>query len=135
MRSSRMLTLLTTVAVVGTLLAPTSGAQTYGADISYQSIPGHGGTPMRGFVVTPTGRGDGPFPLLVMPASWGAPNLEYVGAARKLAAESGDVVISYTSRGFYDSGGEIDVAGPDTVDDVSRVIDWALANTPADVNR
>jgi predicted acyl esterase len=70
-----------------------------------------------------------------MPASWGAPNLEYVGAARKLAAESGDVVISYTSRGFYDSGGEIDVAGPDTVADVSRVIDWALANTPADVGK
>jgi hypothetical protein len=46
---------------------------------------------MSGFVVTPTGRGDGPFPLLVMPASWGAPNLEYAGAARKLAAESGDV--------------------------------------------
>ncbi|MFC0114676.1 CocE/NonD family hydrolase [Kibdelosporangium aridum] len=90
---------------------------------------------MRGFVVTPTGRGDGPFPLLVMPASWGAPNLEYVGAARKLAAESGDVVISYSSRGFYDSGGEIDVAGPDTVNDVSRVIDWALANTRADPSK
>jgi predicted acyl esterase len=130
-----MLTLLVGMAVAGTLLAPASSAQTFGADISYQSIPGQGGTPMRGFVVTPTGRGAGPFPLLVMPASWGAPNLEYVGAARKLAAESGDVVISYTSRGFYDSGGEIDVAGPDTVNDVSRVIDWALANTPADVNR
>ncbi|SMD13769.1 CocE/NonD family hydrolase [Kibdelosporangium aridum] len=136
MRSSRMLTLLTTVAAAGALFAPASGAATaFGADISYQAIPGHNGTPMRGFVVTPTGRGDGPFPLLVMPASWGAPNLEYVGAARKLAAESGDVVISYTSRGFYDSGGEIDVAGPDTVNDVSRVIDWALANTPADPSK
>ncbi|ALG06145.1 CocE/NonD family hydrolase [Kibdelosporangium phytohabitans] len=136
MRSSRLLTLLTAVVAVGALSAPVSGAATsFGADISYQSIPGEGGTPMRGFVVKPTGRGDGPFPLLVMPASWSAPNLEYVGAARKLAAESGDIVISYTSRGFYDSGGEIDVAGPDTVDDVSRVIDWALANTPADVNK
>jgi predicted acyl esterase len=135
MRSSRMLTLLATVAAAGALAAPASAAASPGADISYQSIPGQNGTPMRGFVVTPTGRGDGPFPLLVMPASWGVPNLEYVGAARKLAAESGDVVISYTSRGFYDSGGEIDVAGPDTVDDVSRVIDWAVANTPADEAR
>jgi predicted acyl esterase len=135
MRSSRILTLLMTGAVAGALLAPTANAASYGADISYQSVPGAGGTPMRGFVVTPTGRGDGPFPLLVMPASWGAPDLEYVGAARKLAAESGDVVISYTSRGFYDSGGEIDVAGPDTVNDVSRIIDWALANLPADGNR
>jgi predicted acyl esterase len=135
MRSSRTLTLLTTVAAAGALLAPASSAAQFGADIVYQSIPGSGGTPMRGFVVTPTGRGDGPFPLLVMPASWGAPGAEYVGAARKLAAESGDVVISYTARGFWDSGGEIDVAGPDTVADVSSVIDWAVANTPADVTK
>ncbi|TCO58253.1 CocE/NonD family hydrolase [Actinocrispum wychmicini] len=135
MRSSRILTLLIAVAAAGTLTVPATNAVTFGADISYHSIPGAGGTPMRGFVVTPTGRGDGPFPLLVMPASWGAPNLEYVGAAQKLATTSGDVVISYTSRGFYDSGGEIDVAGPDTVNDVSAVIDWAVANAKADVNR
>nr|WP_042190518.1 CocE/NonD family hydrolase [Kibdelosporangium sp. MJ126-NF4]CEL19400.1 Methionine ABC transporter ATP-binding protein [Kibdelosporangium sp. MJ126-NF4]CTQ94801.1 Methionine ABC transporter ATP-binding protein [Kibdelosporangium sp. MJ126-NF4] len=134
MRSSRMVSLLTAVTVASAVLAPAAAtaAPSFGADISYQTIPGEGGTPIRGFVVTPTGRGNGPFPLLVMPSSWGAPNLEYVGAARKLAAESGDVVVSYTSRGFYDSGGEIDVAGPDTVNDVSRVIDWALANTPSD---
>ncbi|MEV4310813.1 CocE/NonD family hydrolase [Actinocrispum sp. NPDC049592] len=135
MRSSRILTLLITVAAAGTLHAPASSAASFGAAISYESIPGAGGTPMRGFVVTPTGRGDGPFPLLVMPASWGVPDVEYVGAARKLAEQSGDVVISYTSRGFYDSGGEIDVAGPDTVEDVSRIIDWAVANAHADVTR
>jgi predicted acyl esterase len=135
MRSSRILTLLIAGAAAGALHAPASSAASFGATISYQSIPGAGGTPMRGFVVTPTGRGDGPFPLLVMPASWGAPDLEYVGAAQKLATNSGDVVISYTSRGFYDSGGGIDVAGPDTVNDVSAIIDWAVANAHGDANR
>jgi predicted acyl esterase len=133
MRSSRILTVFAIVSLAGALTAPTAaGAAQFGADVTYQTIPGEGGAPMRGFVVTPTGRGNGPFPLIVMPSSWGAPNVEYVGAARRLAAESGDVVISYTSRGFYDSGGEIDIAGPDTIADVSRVIDWALANTPSD---
>lgn len=135
MRSSRILTLLIAVSAAGAMTVPASSATSFGADISYQSIPGAGGTPMRGFVVTPTGRGDGPFPLLVMPASWGAPDLEYVGAAEKLASNSGDVVISYTSRGFYDSGGQIDVGGPDTVNDVSAIIDWAVANAKADVHR
>src|SRR5690349_14040012 len=85
MRSSRVLTLLITGAAAGALLVPATSAASFGAETTYQTIPGAGGTPMRGFVVTPTGRGDGPFPLLVMPASWGAPDLEYVGAAQKLA--------------------------------------------------
>ena len=121
------------LAVLGIVVATTIPAQadsSGGFTASYQSIPGDGGTPLRAFVITPNG--PGPFPLLVMPSSWGAPDLEYVGEGAKLAYQDGYEVISYTSRGFYDSGGQIDVAGAQTMADVSKVIDWALASTPAD---
>ncbi|MFT7840748.1 CocE/NonD family hydrolase [Saccharothrix sp. BKS2] len=121
-------------ALLALLLAPPAQAAP-GFRTSYETIPGAGGTPLRAVVVEPTGRGGGPFPLIVLPSSWGLPNLEYVGAAAKLAHESGYVVISYTSRGFHDSGGEIDVAGPDTVADVSRVIDWGVAEAAGDPAR
>jgi predicted acyl esterase len=42
------------------------------------------------------------------------------------------VVVSYNARGFWQSGGYIEVAGPPDIADASKVIDWALANTPAD---
>ncbi|QFZ16757.1 CocE/NonD family hydrolase [Saccharothrix syringae] len=121
-------------ALLALVLAPPAQAAP-GFSASYETIPGAGGTPLKAFVITPTGRGGGPFPLVVLPSSWGLPNLEYVGAAAKLAYESGYSVISYTSRGFHDSGGEIDVAGPDTVADVSRVIDWGVAHAHGDPAR
>ncbi|WP_238598569.1 CocE/NonD family hydrolase [Saccharothrix sp. ALI-22-I] len=121
-------------ALMALVLAPPAQAAP-GFAVAYETIPGQGGTPLKAFVVTPTGRGSGPFPLLVLPSSWGVGNIEYVGAAAKLAYESGYSVISYTSRGFYDSAGEIDVAGPDTVADVSRVIDWGLARANGDPGR
>jgi predicted acyl esterase len=66
-----------------------------------------------------------------MPSSWAVPSVEYVGVAQSLA-QRGYVVISYSSRGFWESGGSIDIAGPATVEDVSALIDWALDNTRAD---
>lgn len=101
-----------------------------GFSLRYTSIPGWDGTPLGAVVITPKDQGAGPFPLIVMPSSWGLPSLEYVGRGTVLAGQ-GYVVISYTSRGFWESGGLIDVAGAATVEDVSAVIDWALVNTPA----
>ncbi|QUF07976.1 X-Pro dipeptidyl-peptidase [Actinosynnema pretiosum subsp. pretiosum] len=113
--------------------APSASAEAQAASITYRTIPGEGGAPLRAFVVAPTG--SGPHPLLVMPSSWAVSGIEYVGAAAKLAYRSGYAVISYTSRGFHDSGGEIDVAGTATVADVSRVIDWGITNLDADPAR
>ncbi|WP_434027274.1 CocE/NonD family hydrolase [[Pseudomonas] boreopolis] len=113
------------------LLAFSAAASAAGFSKTYQRIPGWDGTPLGALVLVPQGQGDGPFPLVVMPASWSLPNLEYLGRATQLAG-SGYVVVSYTSRGFWDSAGLIDIAGAPTVEDVSAVIDWALANTPAD---
>jgi predicted acyl esterase len=130
-----MATLLLAAAMIMGLAGTAAAAPAAGFSTSYQAIPGDGGTSLGAFVIRPTGRGDGPFPLLVMPSSWGAPDIEYVGAAAKLAYQSGYVVVSYTSRGFWDSGGQIEVAGPKDVADASKVIDWALANTNADPSR
>jgi predicted acyl esterase len=115
--------------VVGGGSAPASSA---GPTTSYTYIPGHDGTPLSALVFTPAGTG--PFPLVVMPSSWGTNAPEYYAPAEHLA-QHGYEVVSYTSRGFYDSGGVIDIAGPDTQRDVSAVIDWALAHTPADPSR
>ncbi|WP_211763688.1 CocE/NonD family hydrolase [Kutzneria sp. CA-103260] len=130
-----MTTLLTVVALAMGLAATAAAAPTAGFSTSYQAIPGDGGTTLHAFVIRPTGRGDGPFPLVVLPSSWGLNDIEYVGAAARLAYQSGYVVVSYTARGFWDSGGQIEVAGPQDVADASKVIDWALANTDADPSR
>jgi len=106
-----------------------------GAALTYESIPGDGGDLIRGIVAAPTGQGPGPFPLLVMPSSWAMPHLEYAGVAAKLAKERGYVVVSYSSRSFYDSEGENDILGPKTINDVSRIIDWMVANKSADGGR
>lgn len=127
--------LVLVLALLTTLLGAPAAIAAPGHQITYRSISGVGGTTLKAFVIEPTGQGNGPFPLLVMPSSWAVPNIEYVGAAAKLAKQSGYVVVSYTSRGFWDSGGEIDIAGPDTVGDVSLVIDWAIANARADATK
>jgi predicted acyl esterase len=122
------------VVVLASIGITLPAAQAAGFSTAYQRIPGAGGTELGAVVLTPTGQGSGPFPLVVMPSSWGLPNVEYVGQGAKLAT-AGFQVISYSSRGFWDSAGGIDIAGPPTVADVTKVIDWAGEHTPADTQR
>ncbi|MFI1717451.1 alpha/beta fold hydrolase [Streptomyces litmocidini] len=121
--------------VAGTALglAPTAQAAGTGSTgIRFVDIAGDGGTVLKANVVTPAGAdGAARHPLIVLPTSWAVPQVEYLAQARKLA-DSGYVVVSYNSRGFWQSGGEIETAGPKDIADASKVIDWALANTPAD---
>ncbi|MEU9159694.1 CocE/NonD family hydrolase [Streptomyces sp. NPDC048424] len=103
-------------------------------ELRFHDIPGSGGITLKGNVFTPAGAASGrKYPLIVLPTSWGMPQIEYIAQARKLA-DSGYVVVSYTSRGFWLSGGQIEVAGPPDIADVSAVIDWALVNSPADAD-
>jgi predicted acyl esterase len=119
---------LVATAVVG--VAPAAGAE--GPSVRFVDITGDGGTVLKANVVTPAGAGDSrSYPLIVLPTSWGFPQAEYLVQAQKLA-DSGYVVLTYNVRGFWQSGGEVEVAGPPDVADASKVIDWALANTPAD---
>jgi predicted acyl esterase len=121
--------------IAGTALGLTPTAQAASAGVRFVDIAGDGGTVLKANVVTPAGAdGSRRYPLLVMPTSWGLPQVEYLAQAQKLA-DSGYVVLTYNVRGFWQSGGEIEVAGPPDVADASKVIDWALANTPADAQK
>ncbi|MEU0054188.1 alpha/beta fold hydrolase [Streptomyces sp. NPDC006184] len=117
--------------VAGTVtgLAPAAEAA---PSLRFVDITGDGGTVLKANVLTPAGAdASARYPLVVLPTSWGLPQVEYLAQAQKLA-DSGYVVVGYNVRGFWQSGGRIEVAGPPDVADASRVIDWALAHTPAD---
>ncbi|MFI9004022.1 alpha/beta fold hydrolase [Streptomyces sp. NPDC053541] len=117
-------------------LAPAAHAEsTSTGSLRFVDIAGDGGTVLKANVATPAGAaGDRRFPVIVLPTSWGMPQVEYLAQAQQLA-DSGYVVVSYNSRGFWQSGGQIETAGPRDVADASLVIDWALAHTPADPER
>ncbi|MGW0923411.1 CocE/NonD family hydrolase [Streptomyces sp. NPDC002755] len=116
--------------VAGGVLGLTPEARAATGAVRYVDIAGEGGTVLKANVVTPAD-GTSRHPLIVLPTSWGFPQVEYLAQARRLA-DSGYVVLSYNVRGFWQSGGEIDVAGPHDVADAAAVVDWALANTPSD---
>ncbi|AZP21292.1 CocE/NonD family hydrolase [Streptomyces aquilus] len=118
--------------IAGSALGFAPAAQASTGGIRFVDIAGDGGTVLKANVITPAGAdGSRRYPLIVFPTSWGLPQVEYLAQAQKLA-NSGYVVVSYNVRGFWQSGGRIEVAGPPDIADASKVIDWALANTPAD---
>ncbi|MFJ9728865.1 CocE/NonD family hydrolase [Streptomyces sp. NPDC101209] len=102
--------------------------------VRFVDITGDGGTVLKANVTLPAGAdGTRRYPLIVLPTSWGFPQAEYLVQAQKLA-DSGYIVVGYNVRGFWQSGGQVEVAGPEDTADASKVIDWALANTPADAS-
>ncbi|MBL1103443.1 alpha/beta fold hydrolase [Streptomyces sp. 5-8] len=117
--------------IAGTVVGLAPAAQA-SPSVRFADITGDGGTVLKANVVTPAGADDSHrYPLIVLPTSWALPQVEYLAQAQKLA-DSGYVVLTYNVRGFWQSGGQIEVAGPPDTADASKVIDWALAHTPAD---
>ncbi|WP_257447558.1 CocE/NonD family hydrolase [Archangium lipolyticum] len=90
------------------------------------------GVTLKSAVYTPDAPGR--YPAIIFITSWALPNLEYFVQAQKFA-DAGYVVVSYTPRGFYASGGGIDTAGPKDIGDLTEVINWTLVNTPAEPTR
>ncbi|HEY0001346.1 MAG TPA: CocE/NonD family hydrolase [Actinoplanes sp.] len=90
------------------------------------------GAVLKANVIAPAAAGS--YPAIVFPSSWGLNDLEYIAQAKILAAD-GYVVVSYTPRGWWASGGEIDTAGPKDMADLSRILDWTIANTATDPAR
>ncbi|WP_164018590.1 CocE/NonD family hydrolase [Pyxidicoccus trucidator] len=90
------------------------------------------GVTLKSAVFTPDAPGR--YPAIIFITSWALPNLEYFVQAQKFA-DAGYVVVSYTPRGFYASGGTIDTAGPKDIGDLTEVINWTLANTPSEPTR
>lgn len=90
------------------------------------------GVVLKANVIEPAGAGR--HPAIIFPSSWALNDLEYVAQAKRFA-EGGYTVVSYTPRGWWASGGTIDTAGPKDLADVSKVLDWTIANTKADPAR
>lgn len=71
------------------------------------------------------------YPTIVFVNSWALNKYEYLVPAAKLA-KKGYVVLNYSTRGFGASGGLIDTAGPKDRADLSKILDWLIANAPVD---
>ena len=134
---SRLFVPLLSILTLAVLAAPVAAAPAVAAPAAattayrFVDIPGDGVT-LKGNVIAPSAAGR--YPAVILPASWGLNDLEYLAPAKTLA-ERGYIVVSYTPRGWWLSGGEINTAGPLDMADLSDVIDWTLANTSADPAR
>jgi hypothetical protein len=126
-----VLTAATVLAVVAPAPAAAAPGRATTTSLRFVDIPGDG-VVLKGNVVTPAGTVRRP--AIVFSSSWGLNDIEYLAQATALAAK-GYVVVSYTPRGWWFSGGEIDTAGPKDMADLSRVIDWTIANTATDPAR
>ena len=93
------------------------------------SIPTPDGVTLGAEAAGPTATGQ--HPLVVMPTSWGANDLEY-HAIVVLLADAGYDVVAFAPRGMSSSTGVADFGDPKTVGDVSTVITWAAAHLSAD---
>lgn len=123
--------------IVATLLAvvapaPAQAAPAATTGFRWHPITASDGVVLRSNVIAPARAGR--YPAVVLVASWGLNDLQYLAQAKQLA-EQGYVVLSYTARGFWLSGGTIDVGGPKDIADASTAVDWLLANTDADPQR
>ncbi|WP_436521526.1 CocE/NonD family hydrolase [Actinoplanes sp. HUAS TT8] len=118
------------LAVLTGTTSPASAATT----TSFQAvdIAGSDGVTLKANWIAPTSSGK--HPAIVFPSSWGLNDAEYLAQAKILAGK-GYVVVSYTPRGWWFSGGTIDTAGPLDMADLSKVLDWAIANTGTDPAR
>ncbi|MEC3915927.1 CocE/NonD family hydrolase [Nocardia sp. CDC160] len=94
--------------------------------IRTEKIPVEPGIELDACIAWP--RGEGPHPLIVMPAGLDQSGWKMYGGAIIRLLMRGYAVVAYTERGLAESGGELTVAGPEDVTDGRTVIDWALAH-------
>jgi hypothetical protein len=124
------------LAVAGTLavsaVATASVASAVTTGFRFVDVTAPDGVVLKANVVEPTTGGR--HPAVVLISSWGLNDDEYLVQASTLA-ERGYTVLSYTPRGWWTSGGRIEVAGPRDVADLSAVLDWLVAHTTADPAR
>jgi predicted acyl esterase len=135
--------MVSATALVLTFLAyfqATSAAEEYAkieglkGDYILQDITSFDGVILKSLFFDPKPTGSEKNPVVIFISSWGLNKWEYVVPANDLY-ERGYTVVSYTARGFWGSGGLIDLAGPNDMGDLQTVIDWVIANTNGDPNR
>ncbi len=109
--------------------ALSDGSFTFKAAISITSADG---TKIDGNVMVPTGGNSATrYPAIVFVNSWALDKIEYLAQAAQFA-KKGYVVLTYSTRGFGNSGGVINVAGPKDMEDLRAALDWLKTNTPTD---
>jgi putative CocE/NonD family hydrolase len=134
-RTRRRLLLLLPLVLTGALVG--SGIRSATAAVDTPSaravdITAADGVVLKAHLVEPATPGR--HPAIVFINSWGIDDREYLVQANTLA-DQGYVVLSYTTRGFWSSGGRIETAGPLDIADVSTAIDWLIGHTNADAGR
>jgi predicted acyl esterase len=104
------------------------GTAPSGADfLGWQTIPTFDGYNLHADGYRPSGpAGKQRYPLVIFANSWGRNETEYEIKAKEWA-EYGYVTLEYETRGWYESGGLVDVAGPLDRRDISTVIDYAFS--------
>lgn len=116
---------------VGTATLTAGGAaagpdETYDVERRDEDINSWDGTTIATTVFEPAT--DGEFPAVLATHGWGGSRDQNFGEGETYAA-GGYVLLTYDSRGFGESGGEVGVDGPNEVRDVSALLDW-LADHP-----
>jgi X-Pro dipeptidyl-peptidase (S15 family) len=109
-----VLVLLSAVVVGGSPAPARADSGTTG--FHWHDLTAHDGVVLKSNVIAPATAGR--HPGIVFVASWGLNDFQYLVQAKQLA-EHGYVVLSYTTRGFWFSGGKIDVGGPEDVADAA----------------
>ena len=123
------------VSILLICLAIPAQAQAHGPGYTFNDdivVTSADGTTIAANVFIPTS--DNPnetFPAIIFPNSWALEEHEYILQAINFA-EQGYIVFSYSARGWGESGGLINVAGPKDMEDLTANIDWLIANTPVD---
>ncbi|MEV1290161.1 CocE/NonD family hydrolase [Micromonospora sp. NPDC049679] len=130
--TSVLLTLALATGVAGPTATPATAAPAPTTGWRFLDVSTHDGVKLKANLIAPTT--PGPHPAIVFVSSWGLNDAQYLAQA-KTFAQSGYVVLSYTTRGFWGSGGQVETAGPADIADVSAVIDWLVANTDTDPAR
>lgn len=124
---------------VSAVVSPVAGAVSdtvFKVPSAHQQIAMPDGTVLSARVYAPhrapgeTGRP----PLLVMPAASYLGEDWYTFEAPRYAA-AGYLVVAYAERGIGGSTGYLDFAGSRDIDDLSRVVDWAVGSAQADPAR
>lgn len=109
--------------------ALSDGSFTFQAKITVTSADG---TKLDGNIMVPTGgNSTSRYPAIIFVNSWALDKIEYLAQAAAFA-KKGYVTLTYSTRGFGNSEGLINVAGPKDMEDLRAVINWLKANAPVD---
>lgn len=130
MHSRRTFVSVSALALLGAA-APAARAET-GFTTRFVDIIAADGVALKAMVMEP--RTPQPHPAVILVSAWGGGSTQNVMPARTLASH-GYVVVAYGARGFGESAGEVDTAGPEDIGDVTTVLDWTCANTATDPAR